>query len=1514
MTITKATAQCPQAEPTIQSSNLQVQSVLWNYASIGFSKGNGTHRIAVVKENSPVDVLPPDCQIPISLLQSEIAGYYFGAFKFGSGLHLGNGNYVVMASSLLSSGTTIWGLQPSTTYHVKIFEANANGQYVDFLTANAPSISFTTGVTCVSVEPTIASSNLTFSNVTTNSANFTWENGNGVMRIVVARENGPVTFVPTDYDLLPVFSYYNESNPSVDFTKCLDVQGHKILYQGNGDTFELKGINTSSNFNFRIYEIGIGCWGFNYLTDSFLSRSSTGTCLLTPPSIPPSNVTFSNLSNTSMYVNWTKGNGTHTIIVAKEGSPVTADLPSCFSGAASPYYGNGTPLSDGSFVVQVTPYNLTPVLNLQQDKTYYFKLYSANVAPGMTQNVFDVLATTPVAASKQTTNCVSNKPTVNSSSPTFIKSTNAFDVSWISGNGQKRLVLMSEAKSDGSFLPYAAPQPPPFSFPYADLIGPTNFSSGQRFPNGGTPQYPDDWRIVYNGTGNNVKVTNVDTNKTYWVTIVEYNTGCTPFDYLPNNIFTPNCMSIANFAPDGDFCQGTAKLVAFQYPTYSYQWIKDNVPLPGQTTPNLSLTVAGSYALKIINSQGCERTTQSILLPFEPKPLPVISGTAKACKGATNVVYTAPANFKGYIWKKDGVTIPGAVTHTIVVDWPIAGQHTISVNYANNNGCFGDVPASTAVDVFEYPTMTNDPQVSTCSGVALNLQLTADVSSATFSWRPIAAQNVNGNIGPGEGTIITHVLNSSLYYETGTLTYQVTPKTGGVCSGMPRDIKVTVLPIPLFNVNDQTICSATGTNISLATATVGATFSWKTKSHINIAGASDGSGPLLNQTLTTSPDGTIAGNVTYTVTGKAGTCEVIKDVKVTTNPIPVLSTIPDKTICNNEYTDLTLSSNVVGTTFSWTTSDTNISGNINGSGQGPINQKLTLENVNISGFATYSITPKNNSCSGSPKSVKLNVNPFPTLIISPATHLDLCSGGQTDVTLTSNVATATFSWTIKSNTGVSGAVAGNGNAIRQTLNNAGVSPASVTYEIKASAGECSLAPKEYTVRVKPVANVISLTNKAICSGASSDVTPESNVPGTLFTWSVFPTNVTGATSNSFGALSINQQLTNSSNGTAIGTATYTISAAASSNVCTGTQRTITIKVNPIAVVTAVTNNTFCSAERFTHPVASSFPPAQLNWTTSPSVKGIFSTLPASGSGDIVGPLVHSSTLTATVTYKVTPMVDGCVGTQKDIIISVKPNPAGSISGGGIVCSGSSGTTLTANPVGSSYLWSNGKTTRAVTVTSSGTYSVTITHSSGCSSSASKTLTSGTPPPAPTIDVVGNTLCTGSGGSAMLITSQADAYLWSNGATSPYTTVFSTGTYSLTITKNGCTNSAWKNVVCAGSMSMAMATPQSHTTQVQNEKSVQSVRGAEEVLATDETKFIIYPNPVDDELVIELAAPSEITTPFRLINPFGQSIAESHIPARQQKTGVSTKSFAEGMYVLEIVYGQQRIVQKVMIRH
>lgn len=109
-----------------------------------------------------------------------------------------------------------------------------------------------------------------------------------------------------------------------------------------------------------------------------------------------------------------------------------------------------------------------------------------------------------------------------------------------------------------------------------------------------------------------------------------------------------------------------------------------------------------------------------------------------------------------------------------------------------------------------------------------------------------------------------------------------------------------------------------------------------------------------------------------------------------------------------------------------------------------------------------------------------------------------------------------------------------------------------------------------------------------------------------------------------------------------------------------------------------------------------------------------------------------------------------------------------------------------------YAWSNGPTTRTSTVTSSGTYSVTVSDPTGCTSSASVDAYI---LPAPFVNLGPDVAqC---GGSVTLdgTAGAGSSYLWSDGSALPTLTVTSTGLYQVTATNtgNGCTATDLINV-------------------------------------------------------------------------------------------------------------------------
>lgn len=116
-----ATTAC--GEPTLQASNIVFNLVATNFITLSWQNGNGDQRLVVVRGTNAVNADPVDN-----------VGYTANA-TYGSGSHLGNGNYVVYNST--GSSVTVNGLIAGVTYHFRVYEfiGSSGGQNYNTNTA-----------------------------------------------------------------------------------------------------------------------------------------------------------------------------------------------------------------------------------------------------------------------------------------------------------------------------------------------------------------------------------------------------------------------------------------------------------------------------------------------------------------------------------------------------------------------------------------------------------------------------------------------------------------------------------------------------------------------------------------------------------------------------------------------------------------------------------------------------------------------------------------------------------------------------------------------------------------------------------------------------------------------------------------------------------------------------------------------------------------------------------------------------------------------------------------------------------------------------------------------------------------------------------------------------------------------------------------------------------------------------------------------------------------------------------
>ncbi len=100
----------------------------------------------------------------------------------------------------------------------------------------------------------------------------------------------------------------------------------------------------------------------------------------TPPNTSPSGFSTGNIMNTSMDVNWTNGNGTDVLVVARAGSAVNSDPVSGTSYTANAAFGSGSQIGTNNFVVYKGTGSTVNVTSLLAGTQYHYAIYAFNSA------------------------------------------------------------------------------------------------------------------------------------------------------------------------------------------------------------------------------------------------------------------------------------------------------------------------------------------------------------------------------------------------------------------------------------------------------------------------------------------------------------------------------------------------------------------------------------------------------------------------------------------------------------------------------------------------------------------------------------------------------------------------------------------------------------------------------------------------------------------------------------------------------------------------------------------------------------------------------------------------------------------------------------------------------------------------------------------------------------------------------------------------------------------------------
>lgn len=462
-----------------------------------------------------------------------------------------------------------------------------------------------------------------------------------------------------------------------------------------------------------------------------------------------------------------------------------------------------------------------------------------------------------------------------------------------------------------------------------------------------------------------------------------------------------------------------------------------------------------------------------------------------------------------------------------------------------------------------------------------------------------------------------------------------------------------------------------------------------------------------------------------------------------------------------------------------------------------------------------------------------------TAQVNNAGPLTFCDGGSVTLNANASASGVSYLWS-------------NG-ATTQSIN--ATTSGTYTVTVTTARGCTRTASKTVVVNSNPSQPVITPSATAFCTG-SNGVSLQSS-QATAYHWS-------------------NGANTQTINVTFGGTYTVTVSDA---NQCTATAQAITVTENTPVVPTIAASGatTFCTGGSVDVAVNSSSNFASFNWSNSATTSSI--------------------NVTTTGTYTVTTTDNnGCTAESNTITTNVSnaPTPTISASGSTSFCAGDT-VTLTST-AGDTYTWTNNATTQAIQVTTSGTYSVSVTNANACNGVGTSNTITVTVTPQPNAAFTSAVQGAGNNIAFTNTTADASSYNWAFGDgqsstdANPVHTYSQNGTYTVTLTAtNGnCVDVYTAQVTIVGVSVQEVA------------KTINNIR--------------LFPNPNNGKATLEVGAIENSDVVISVMDVTGRTLSSfnTEVSNGTNLFTINTEEFAGGIYFVSVRNGMQNTVVRMVV--
>jgi hypothetical protein len=848
----------------------------------------------------------------------------------------------------------------------------------------------------------------------------------------------------------------------------------------------------------------------------------------------------------------------------------------------------------------------------------------------------------------------------------------------------------------------------------------------------------------------------------------------------------------------------------------SYQWSN------GATTRTMtdSPPVTTSYWVTATDANGCSATSQPFQVGVVAAPAaPTISiDSASICAAGTGTATdTSSTSWATRRWSIANGTISFDNGSSITFQPNGAGDVTVTLDVTDANGCPGSTTATATLRTIPPPVLT-PITTDICPGSPGRVYIASPGDTNTY-WQNVQWSIANGTIAYG-GTMAVDFTTDPSGLPT-TLTAVATDSLG--CSNTAHiTLGVRSIPPPVLTPMTTDICPGSPGRVYIASP--GDTNTYWQNVQWSIANGTIAYGGTMAVDFTTDPSG-LPTTLTAVATDSLG-CSNTASVTLGVRSIPPPVLTPMVTaICPGSPGRVYIASPGDTSTY-WQNVQWSIANGTIAYG-GTMAVDFTTDPSGLPATLT-AVATDSLGCSNT-ASVTLGVRSIPPPVLTPMVTA-ICPGSPGRVYIASPGDTSTYwqnvQWSIANGTIAYGGTM----AVDFTTDPSGL-PATITAIATDSLGCSNAASVTIGVQSAPPATLTS-DRPALCANGQTLVHATSASPLHGFAWAVTHGTISGpsdvadvvVTADGSGTVDVALTATSDNGCTVSGTTSIPLG---------GTAPDATITAPPSA----------CIGSSFTASVPDAGAGASYTWSgsgaTLSATNGSSATFVANGATIDLTVTVSSGgcstdgtrTLTATTTTKPTITAsgpttfcaggsvtltasagatyfwstgattssivvsqsgnyyvnvsdaNGCSTASDSILVTVNPNPPTAITAGGptTFCAGGA-VTLTA-PAGTSYLWTTGATTQAITVAAAGSYAVTVTDANGCSASSQPVPVTVVSVSTPTIS--GQPHVCGVGAEATLVASAGDSYLWSNGATTQSMSTFVSGSYTVTVTTNGC---------------------------------------------------------------------------------------------------------------------------------